>query len=170
MNTKEPLQLDNTGTGKIGSIRVSSSLSTKNKMLKILKETREYYSKDPDNRRCITKDGECMYTWGDNHCAIGRYMDEEYQFETWKQNNESVIELMDSEYNEYNDIDWCLRDDVHGLDVDFWRDLQGLHDTCSNWITNDSVNLEQLPTGISPQGIAKYHAIQLKIEEGRYDG
>ena len=35
MNNNEPLQLDNTGTGKIGSIRVVSGLSVKNKMKKM---------------------------------------------------------------------------------------------------------------------------------------
>ena len=169
MNNNEPLQLDNTGTGKIGSIRVVSGLSVKNKMKKILKDTRDHYAADPDGRRSISEDGECMYTWGQNHCAIGRYMSEEFQREDWVENNSSVRELTEWS-KEGSEIDWVLRDEVHGLDVDFWIELQELHDTLSYWITKDCWNPDDLPLGLSPDGEAKYNRMYKKIEEGLYDG
>ena len=51
-------------------------MNKQQQMQDILKETVDYYREDPANRRCLTDDGECMYTWGDNHCAVGRYLKE----------------------------------------------------------------------------------------------
>ena len=42
-------------------------MNNKERMKQILKETTDYYAKDPDNRRSIDKDGNCNYTWGDAH-------------------------------------------------------------------------------------------------------
>ena len=145
----------------------------KNRMIKILKETRDWYAEDPDGRRSLDEDGQCMYTWGDSHCAVGRYMREEYQDESFSENNESVHQLCEHAEDMGEDdfsIDWVLRKEVRGLDVDFWRDLQELHDSNSYWITEKSTNLENLPKGISPDGIAKYNSLLNKIEEGKYDG
>ena len=68
-------------------------MNKKQQMKDILKDTIDYYSEDPDNRRSIDEDGNCMYTWGNNHCAIGRYLKEEYQREDWTENDMSVHEL-----------------------------------------------------------------------------
>ena len=149
-------------------------MNIKNKMIKVVKETADWYAEDPDNRRSIDADGQCMYTWGDSHCAVGRYMKECYQKESFPDNNDSVNELC--EHSEdmgsgsgYN-IDWCLREEVHGLDPDFWTDLQDLHDSNSYWITKKSVNIADLPIGISPDGVTRYHKIIDKIKNGDYDG
>ena len=50
-------------------------------MQDILKDTIDYYNEDPLKRRCVNNDGSCIYTWGDNHCAVGRYFKPEYQKE-----------------------------------------------------------------------------------------
>ena len=168
MNNKEPLHLDNTGTGKVGSIRVTTGLSIKNKMLEILKDTRDHYAADPDNRRSITEDGECMYTWGKAHCAVGRYLKPEYQCEDWEDNNRSVNELMEGSDDGCN-IDWCLRDEVHGLDADFWRNLQDFHDSYSCWITEEDWNKDEEPIGLSRVGKDNYRTIERKINMGDYD-
>ena len=56
-------------------------MNIKDKMIKVVKETEKYYAKDPDGRRSLDEDGNCMYTWGDKHCAVGRYMKKEFQEE-----------------------------------------------------------------------------------------
>jgi hypothetical protein len=143
-------------------------------MLDILKDTRDYYDADPDNRRSISKDGECLYTWGDTHCAVGRYLKEEYQTETWSSNNESVNDLCENS-DEAWDIDWAVRDEVKGIDPDFWRDLQDFHDNRHNWITEDTFfppgdEKDNLPVGISDEGKKHYVGIQDRIADGVYDG
>ena len=103
----------------------------KQKMQDILRDTVNYYREDPVNRRCVDDDGNCMYTWGDNHCAVGRYLKPEYQRENWTDNNMSAYEL--AEYSDDYSIDEFLVDKAHGLDVQFWRDLQDIHDTVGYW-------------------------------------
>ena len=127
----------------------------KNKMIKVLKETRDWYAEDPDNRRSVDMDGQCMYTWGDSHCAVGRYLKKEYQTESFNCNNDSVNELCEDSPNGWN-IDWALCEEVRGLDPDFWSGLQDFHDSNSYWITEKSVNLQNLPKGISPDGTTRY--------------
>ena len=136
-------------------------MNKQNQMLEILKDTRDYYAADPDNRRSIDKDGQCQYTWGDTHCAVGRYLKPEYQVENWENNNDSITELCD--VTEAWDIDWAVREEVQGLEPDFWRDLQDFHDCRHNW--NHDKNI-----GLSDNGKEHYVGMQDKIAEGRYDG
>ena len=132
-------------------------------MLDILKDTRDYYAEDPDNRRSISEDGECLYTWGDSHCAVGRYLKEEYQVENWKNNNESVNELCDASPETW-DIDWALREEAQGLNPDFWRDLQDFHDGGSHWLCET-----KSPIKLSDRGKQYYVGVEDKIVGGRYD-
>ena len=149
----------------------------KDKMKQILKDTRDHYAEDPDNRRSIDKDGNCKYTWGKQHGAVGRYLKPEYQVENWENNNESVNELCEDSPEGW-DIDWVLRDEVHGLDADFWRDLQDFHDSKSNWICEDTWFPERYSSdpktkssvGLSDAGKGHYVGMQDRIAEGKYDG
>ena len=138
-------------------------------MQDILKDTVDYYRVDPVNRRCLDGDGNCMYTWGDNHCAVGRYLKPEYQREDWESNNESVNELCEDSSDGWN-IDWCLRDEAHGLDADFWRSLQDFHDSHSCWITKEDYNKDDEPIGLSRIGKENYRTIERKINMGNYNG
>ena len=147
-------------------------MNKQGQMLKILKDTRDYYAEDPNGRRSIDEDGNCNYTWGENHCAVGRYLKPEFQRETWSSNNDSVNQLCEEYgdvHSEWN-IDWVLREEVHGLDSNFWRDLQEFHDSDNYWITETSINMQDFPKGISPDGIARYNSLLNRIEEGKYDG
>ena len=144
-------------------------MNNKERMKQILKETTDYYAKDPDNRRSIDKDGNCQYTWGKTHCAVGRYLKEEYQRENWLNNNESVNELCQDSPGGW-DIDWVLRDEVQGLDANFWMQLQDFHDSGSCWITEDDWNKDEEPIGLSLIGKEKYRTIENKINMGVYDG
>ena len=146
-------------------------MNKKQQMKGILKDTIDYYSEDPDNRRSISADGDCMYTWGNNHCAIGRYMKPEYQREDWSSNNESVNELCEDSVDGWN-IDWCLREDVQGLDADFWSSLQGFHDSQSCWVTEECCEhvIDDESIGLSRIGKDNYRTIERKINMGDYSG
>ena len=41
---------------------ISSALTIKQKMLQVLKDTRDHYAANPDKRRSIDGDGNCHYT------------------------------------------------------------------------------------------------------------
>ena len=143
-------------------------MNKKQQMQDILKETVEYYAKDPVNRRSICEGGDCMYTWGENHCAVGRYLKPEYQREDWDSNNDSVNELCEDSNEGWN-IDWCLRDEAQGLDANFWSVLQNMHDTVGYWEEWDR-DIDGLRSyGLTDRGKEEYVAIQDKIAEGRYD-
>ena len=144
-------------------------MNKQQQMKQILKDTIDYYAKDPDNRRSVDEDGNCRYTFGDKHCAIGRYLKEEYQREDWIENDFSVNELSEQSDAGLN-IDWCLRDDVQGLDADFWMNLQDFHDSHSCWITEEDINIDDEPIGLSLIGKDNYTVIEKKINMGDYDG
>ena len=130
------------------------------KMQEILKDTVDYYRVDPLNRRSLDDDGNCMYTWGDKHCAVGRYLKPEYQKENWPDNGMSAYEL--AEYSDDYSIDQFLVDKAHGLDVTFWRDLQDIHDTPGYWL--------DLPSELTDRGKEIYVSMQDKIARGEvYD-
>ena len=144
-------------------------MNIKDKMFKILKDTRDWYAEDPKGRRSLDKDGNCLFTWGKNHCAVGRYMQETFQQEDWVQNNESVNELCnDSPGIGYN-IDWCLREEVQGLDPDFWTHLQEFHDTRHYWNTKTESWDNETDKGLSFHGKDKYNDILSRITDGKYD-
>ena len=144
-------------------------MNKQGQMLKILKDTRDYYAEDPDGRRSIDDDGSCNYTWGENHCAVGRYLKPEYQREDWCCNNDSVNELCESSDDGWN-IDWCLRDEVKGLDADFWTRLQDMHDTGGFWEewNRDVDGLREY--GLTDRGKEAYVSTQDRIARGDYDG
>ena len=143
-------------------------MNNKERMKQILKETIDYYAEDPDNRRSIDKDGNCNYTWGDTHCAVGRYLKPEYQKESWEENNRSVFQL--AQYSDDYDIDQFLVKDVQGLDLGFWRNMQDFHDAHSCWITEEDYNKDEEPIGLSRIGKDNYRTIERKINMGGYDG
>ena len=143
-------------------------MNKRQQMQDILKDTVEYYDKDSANRRSIDKDGNCNYTWGENHCAVGRYLKPEYQREDWESNNDSVNELCEDSSDGWN-IDWCLRDEVKGLDANFWSTLQNMHDNVGYWEEWDRDTDGLRKYGLTDRGKEEYVTIQDKIAEGVYD-
>ena len=144
-------------------------MSKQQQMQDILKDTIDYYNEDPVKRRCLTDDGDCMYTWGNKHCAVGRYLRKEYQDETWDGNNKSANELSTNTDDGDWNIDWCLVENVHGLDVNFWSRLQDIHDIVGNW-EDWSENRDGVRKyGLTDRGKTEYVKFQDKIAEGVYD-
>ena len=144
-------------------------MNKQQQMQGILKDTVDYYREDPANRRSVTDDGDCMYTWGKKHCAIGRYMRDEYQDETWENNNMSVNELSSFADDGECNIDWCVVEKAQGLDLNFWIDLQDMHDTMGYWEewNRDVDGLREYK--LTDRGKERYVALQDRITEGRYD-
>ncbi len=144
-------------------------MSKQQQMQDILKETVDYYNEDPANRRSVTDDGDCMYTWGKQHCAVGRFLKEKYQDETWDGNNDSVNELcQNTDDGEWN-IDWCLVDKAQGLDADFWTRLQDIHDIVGYWEEFHEHIDGRRKYGLTDRGKEAYIQFQDKIAGGEYD-
>ncbi len=102
--------------------------------LQILNDTIKYYGVDPAKRRSskmVNGEEKCRFTIGvknKKHCAVGRFFKltlKTNKFE-W---NEYVIDDVDSELT----LNKVLVSKVHGHSLSFWKDLQKLHDSISNW-------------------------------------
>ena len=145
-------------------------MNKRQQMQELLKDTVDYYREDPHGRRSLTDDGDCMYTWGNRHCAVGRYLRKEYQDETWDYNNLSVNELSTNADDGDWSIDWCLVDKAKGLDLNFWIRLQGMHDMVCNWEdwSKDVDGMREYK--LTDKGKEEYVQFQDKIAEGVYDG
>ena len=139
-------------------------MNKQQQMQDILKDTVDYYREDPRGRRAVDKNGDCQYTTEDGrHCAIGRYMRPEFLDFEWKENHGIGINGLSSY------VDYYLKHEVRGLDMDFWRDLQDIHDTVGNWYRGA---LKDVPVngGLSDDGKTRYVGMQDKIARGEYDG
>jgi hypothetical protein len=102
----------------------------------IIDETVAYYSEDISRR---SKElGVCAYngTHGlqTTHCAIGRCMQQHYKDQgvKLKNNYECDIDCFLTDLG-LNNIDLILEEKYHGHDLQFWIQLQRLHDLDCNW-------------------------------------
>ena len=99
----------------------------------IIKETVAYFTK---NKRAvdITETGEsCRYNRGDgSHCAVGRCLDKKYQDmgEDIPGNDQRVDTLLDE--LRVSSIDAIVQEKYRGHSLDFWIELQELHDFGEN--------------------------------------
>lgn len=101
---------------------------------KIINETVEFYSADT-SRRATNPGGSCSYSIKilndeERNCAVGRCMTGK-ALEVYGHQIESVYGL-DRKAN----LDTLLRKKYHGHEVNFWTDLQRLHDSELNWQQN----------------------------------
>ena len=134
----------------------------KQQMQDILKDTVDYYREDPGELRAVDESGDCLYTTEDGrHCAVGRYMREEFLDTEFRENNGVGVNGMSS------NIDYYLRHDVRGLDADFWKDLQDMHDTISYWLEWSQNTRDVI--GLTDRGKEQYVYLQDKITKGVYD-
>ena len=100
----------------------------------IINETVKYYDEDID-RRAMDIHG-CVYNAYDGtYCAVGRCFEDK-----WKrvdddfvlEGNDADIESMYKE-NGFDNLDGMLQPKYRGHEVEFWEELQRLHDNGSNW-------------------------------------
>ena len=136
-----------------------TTVKNRERMLKIAKDTVDYFQKDPAMRRAVDKeDGSCMYTTdGGLHCAVGRYLQPKWKTTEWEQNSNNSINTLDRE------LDYYLISEVIGLEETFWQRLQDLHDERMNWdLYGDD--------GLTEQGNLRYGKLRIAIMEGGFDG
>lgn len=96
--------------------------------IEIIKETFEFYSNDI-SKRAANEAGACWYLHplNGNKCAVGRCMNEKARFDASEYISSYVVS------NALNSLDDHLKEDYHGHSLEFWKDLQSLHDNNGNW-------------------------------------
>jgi hypothetical protein len=102
--------------------------------LEILNETIEFYSEDVSKRSTALGFG-CVYN-GDNgtHCAIARCFIPFYKDQGKKLHNNTECNIEDFlSADEVPSIDMLLEDRYHGHELQFWVELQRLHDFDKHW-------------------------------------
>ena len=133
----------------------------KQRMQDILKDTVDYYRKNPEGRRAVDINRDCCYTTEDGrHCAIGRYMRPEFLDIEWRENHGVGVNGLSSH------VDYYLKHEVRGLDADFWRDLQDIHDSYLNWQIRGAESIKHVFTD---SGKERYVYMQDRIARGEYD-
>lgn len=103
----------------------------------IIKETIEYYSV-PGRRSVLISAGQescCYMSPSGQMCAVGRCMKDDDRVSISKMNNGLSAEDLFETYG--NQI---LKDDYQGHNVDFWTELQALHDDKKNWNTDSTLS------------------------------
>ena len=122
-------------------------------MAKILKETVDFYSEEPQRRAVDTQDN-CVFTDSEGrNCAVGRYLQDEWKTTDWEYN-------ADYDAGMIHYLDGYLIKEVRGLPVSFWIDLQRFHDSEAHWNSR----------GLTLSGKARDIMLQQRISSGHYDG
>lgn len=111
--------------------------------LELLENTVKYYSEDTSRRAVVKCKGgatECMYTTDKgNHCAVGRWLQDNYKTTDWYQNTGcSADDLLngytDGSYESVQyEVDDLFIEGVRHIPAWFWMDLQQLHDNDAFW-------------------------------------
>lgn len=96
--------------------------------LEIINETVEYYTVNP---RSVAS-GQCVYNGpNDTHCAVGRcFRNSIKELGTDFQGNYDGVESL---HSDYNGLDKLLEEKYQDHSVDFWGDVQHLHDSEHHW-------------------------------------
>lgn len=109
-------------------------MNDKEKQISVITETLEYYR---DHERGEDKDsGQCNYTIKDScgrktHCAVGRCLKREFQ--TYKFSHKYQEKTPMDIFNFQN----MLKKKYRGMHIDFWVDLQCLHDSAMYWLKDN---------------------------------
>ena len=129
------------------------------KKVDIINETIKFYSKDPSRRS--TKAKKCLYKGpNDKRCAFGRCMTEEaLKLIDEKTNGQLLSFLIDTlSYNsdDIKELDDIVQDKYKGHDIEFWKDLQLLHDDELNWNTDENKGLSMVGKREAKELITEY--------------
>lgn len=123
-------------------------------MLEILDETVAYYGSDPVNKRGQGMSG-CKYlTLDGKMCAVGRCC--AAPSEAWFGGCENI---RGTDVSKFLNLEDLLKPEYKGHNIQFWCDLQSLHDTKA-YFTD---------TGFSAKGLAWIANIRKGIIEKQYD-
>lgn len=108
----------------------------------IIQETVAYYLEDPSRRALIGEDNECVYENDDGKmCAVGRCMIPTVRKKYINLAQVGVEELIIQ--NRAKSIDDVILEPYRGHPIDFWTDLQSLHDDQCFWTHSDADNLRK---------------------------
>lgn len=131
-------------------------------MLEVLKDTVQFYSKNPGKRGIVYKTGfqnnSCMFlTPEGNKCAVGRYLNKN-DLKTLK-----ACKILEGDVESLLDpgtVGKITTRIIKNLPIKFWQDLQSFHDADVYW--NDN--------GMTNYGKSKAKMIEEKIAKGIYHG
>ena len=110
----------------------------------ILQETLEFYSQDPTRR--AAKDKDCHYLMDDGtgrRCAVGRCLSGSAKTDDDISKYYAGCKGLAAKYGG-GSIDNLLAPQYRGFSIDFWVNLQDLHDIQENWTD----------TGLSERGLS----------------
>jgi hypothetical protein len=95
--------------------------------LDIIKETFDYYNEDPSRRAKVN--GRCEYLNSEgNMCAFGRCEINPPISETG--NSDAV----DNRFSHEEEMNGALKEEYRGHSMEFWEELQDLHDSDFYWL------------------------------------
>lgn len=112
----------------------------------IIMETANWYSQDT-SRRAVGDDGKCHYYLDGKACAFGRCLNSPEDFRNvrgsvkYLQNNAGI-----------DNLEAVLADQYKGHSLEFWKDIQRLHDFKKYWDEN----------GLTWQGSGQVHYLIIK--------
>ena len=110
-------------------------MSKQMKAADIIRETVAHFKTNPRGVFNTETGTQCRYNWEDgSHCAVGRCLDKKYQDmgKDMPANDQSVDGLLDE--LRVSSIDVILQEKYRGHSLDFWTELQELHDFEEFWM------------------------------------
>ena len=135
--------------------------------LELLEDTVKYYSEDTSRRAVVKEENgstECMYTTDEGqHCAVGRWLQDEYKTTDWTDNTgcsaEDLLNYTGSLHRPY-EPDELFVEGVEHIPAWFWMNLQQLHDNDVFWdkdgLTEAGVEkVDELREDINPERIGE---------------
>ena len=133
-------------------------MKTKEEIVEIVVD---HYKTHP---RSIKDDGGCVYTCRIDgqkcHCAVGLFLKNEYQKVGWDYNYSGVRKVVNVEGMPLEDI---LIEGVPRSkgDMDFWINLQTLHDEDSHWCKNNLGGCD-----LTKDGLQHKNRVLKKVKNG----
>ncbi len=120
-------------------------------MLSVLEETVKFYSKDPKKRRSVSPSGLCKYNGENNtHCAVGRCLTKKWHtVDDLDTGFSTAVTGIDKRFS----LEKMLQKKYRGLPINFWTELQRLHDVSENWNKK----------GLSDVGKTEINEIKIRI-------
>ena len=99
-----------------------------------------------NNGRSVNEKNQCLYynEKDGNKCAVGMFLEnpEEIQENYCEQSVEAIYD--------FDELDNCLKDEYQNHGLDFWKQVQYLHDDNENWDDNNN---------LTNDGVEKYNKI-----------
>jgi len=123
--------------------------------LNFLDETIKFYGDDV-SRRSLNSKGHCKYkTESGNKCAIGRCL-KKIAFDYDIEGNDATG--IDNEFKGIGGLEGALLKKYQGFTLDFWNEIQGLHDGEYYW------DME----GLTGSGYVEVERIKKRINRGNF--